>query len=332
MSASAILADWKKSRFKPVYWLEGEEEYFIDKLINYAEHHLLPESEASFNLTVFYGRDASWPDVVNACRRYPMFAERQVVLIKEAQHMRDIDKLESYLENPLSSTILVIGYKEKKLDSRRKFAKLIKEKGEILSVKKMNERDLREWTDELIKNKGLSIAPKALALITDHIGNDLQRIDNELEKLILNLGDRKTVSEDDIEKYVGVSKEFNVFELQNALASKDIAKALRIIQYFEANPKAGPIQLLIPSLYGFFSKVFMLFGLGSADERNIAATLGVPPFSVKNYTAAARNYGYPGVENVLLLLHQYNLKSIGMGAVSTDDSSLMKELAMKMIK
>ncbi|MFZ9695059.1 MAG: DNA polymerase III subunit delta, partial [Chitinophagaceae bacterium] len=201
MSASAILADWKKSRFKPVYWLEGEEEYFIDKLINYAEHHLLPESEASFNLTVFYGRDASWPDVVNACRRYPMFAERQVVLIKEAQHMRDIDKLESYLENPLSSTILVIGYKEKKLDSRRKFAKLIKEKGEILSVKKMNERDLREWTVELIKNKGLAIDPKALALLTDHIGNDLQRIDNELEKLILNLGDRKAVSEDDIEKY-----------------------------------------------------------------------------------------------------------------------------------
>lgn len=332
MSASAILADWKKSRFKPVYWLEGEEEYFIDKLINYAEHHLLPESEASFNLTVFYGRDASWPDVVNACRRYPMFAERQVVLIKEAQHMRDIDKLESYLENPLSSTILVIGYKEKKLDSRRKFAKLIKEKGEILSVKKMNERDLREWTVELIKNKGLAIDPKALALLTDHIGNDLQRIDNELEKLILNLGDRKAVSEDDIEKYVGVSKDFNVFELQNALGLKDIAKALRIIQYFEANPKAGPIQLLIPSLYGFFSKVFMLFGLGSADERTIASTLGVPPFSVKNYTAAARNYGYPGVENVLLLLHQYNLKSIGMGSVSTDDSSLMKELVVKMIK
>lgn len=332
MSASAILADWKKSRFKPVYWLEGEEEYFIDKLINYAEHHLLPESEASFNLTVFYGRDASWPDVVNACRRYPMFAERQVVLIKEAQHMRDIDKLESYLENPLSSTILVIGYKEKKLDSRRKFAKLIKEKGEILSVKKMNERDLREWTVELIKNKGLAIDPKALALLTDHIGNDLQRIDNELEKLILNLGDREAVSEDDIEKYVGVSKDFNVFELQNALGLKDIAKALRIIQYFEANPKAGPIQLLIPSLYGFFSKVFMLFGLGSADERTIASTLGVPPFSVKNYTAAARNYGYPGVENVLLLLHQYNLKSIGMGSVSTDDSSLMKELVVKMIK
>jgi DNA polymerase-3 subunit delta len=332
MSASAILADWKKSRFKPVYWLEGEEEYFIDQLINYAEHQLLPESEASFNLTVFYGRDASWPDVVNACRRYPMFAERQVVLIKEAQHMRDIDKLESYLENPLSSTILVIGYKEKKLDSRRKFAKLIKEKGEILSVKKMNERDLREWTEELIKSKGLAIASKALALLTDHIGNDLQRIDNELEKLILNLGDRKAISEDDIEKYVGVSKEFNVFELQNALASKDIAKALRIIQYFEANPKAGPIQLLIPSLYGFFSKVFMLYGLGSADERTIAATLGVPPFSVKNYTAAARNYGYPGVENILLLLHQYNLKSIGMGAVSTDDSSLMKELVVKMVK
>lgn len=332
MSVSAILADWKKGRFKPVYWLEGEEEYFIDKLMNYAEHHLLPESEASFNLTVFYGRDASWPDVVNACRRYPMFAERQVVLIKEAQHMRDIDKLEAYLENPLSSTLLVIGYKEKKLDSRRKFAKLIKEKGEILSIKKMYERELKEWTEELIKNKGIAIAPRALALLTDHVGNDLQRIENELEKLILNLGDRKAITEDDIEKYVGVSKEFNVFELQNALAIKDVSKALRIIQYFEANPKAGPIQLLIPSLYGFFSKVFMVFGVGSGDEKMLAATLGVPPFSVKNYTAAAKNFGYPGVEKILLLLHQYNLKSIGMGAISTDDSSLLKELVMKMMR
>jgi DNA polymerase-3 subunit delta len=312
--------------------LEGEEEYFIDKVVDYAEHNLLPASEASFNLTVFYGRDAAWPDVVNACRRYPMFAERQVVIIKEAQHMKDIDKLESYLENPLSSTVLVIGYKDKKLDSRRKFAKLIKEKGEFLSIKKMYERELKEWTDEFIRSKGLSISPRALALLTDHIGNDLQRIENELEKLLLNLGERNTITEDDIEKYVGVSKEYNVFELQNALAVKDLAKALRIIQYFDANPKAGPIQLLIPSLYGFFSKVFMVFGLSSNDERTVTATLGVPPFAVKNYLAAAKNYGYQGAEKVLLLLHQYNLKSIGMGAVATDDSSLMKELVMKMLR
>lgn len=331
MSAASIIADWKKGRFLPVYWLEGEEEYFIDKVVHYAEHELLPESEASFNLTVFYGRDAAWADVINACRRYPMFAERQVVIIKEAQHMRDIDKLEPYLENPLSSTVLVISYKDKKLDSRRRFAKLVKEKGELVTVKKMYESELKSWTDELVKQRGLTMVPKALALLTDHIGNDLQRIENELEKLSLNLGERKSITEDDIEKYVGVSKEFNVFELQNALAVKDLSKALRIIQYFEANPKAGPIQLLIPSLYGFFSKVFMVFGAGSNNEATLASALGVPPFTVKNYTAAARNYGYPGTEKVLLLLHQYNLKSIGMGAVSTEDSSLMKELVAKML-
>lgn len=331
MSASSIMADWKKGRFHPVYWLEGEEEYFIDKIVHYAEHELLPPSEASFNLTVFYGRDAAWADVINACRRYPMFAERQVVIIKEAQHMRDIEKLEPYLDKPLTSTLLVISYKDKKLDSRRRFAKLIKEKGELLTVKKMYESDLKSWTEELVKHKGLAMSPKVLALLTDHIGNDLQRIENELEKLALNLEERKSITEDDIEKYIGVSKEFNVFELQNALAVKDLAKAIRIIQYFNANPKAGPIQMLIPSLYGFFSKVFMVFGAGSSNEATLATTLSVPPFTVKNYTSAARNYGYAGTEKALLLLHQYNLKSIGMGAVSTEDSSLMKELVVKML-
>ena len=155
MSAAAIIADWKKGKYKPVYWIEGEEDYYIDQVLNYAEQRLLSESEASFNLSVFYGRDASWPDVINACKRYPMFAERQVVLIKEAQHMRDIDKLESYLEQPLDSTVLVIGYKEKKLDSRRKFAKLIKEKGVLVTTKRLYEQDLRSFAESLVNEKGV---------------------------------------------------------------------------------------------------------------------------------------------------------------------------------
>ena len=252
MAVEKIISDWKKGVFKPVYWLEGEEEYYIDKVIEHAEHRILPESESAFNLSVFYGKDANWADVINACRRYPMFAERQVVILKEAQHMREVDRLESYVDNPLHSTVFVVSYKDKKIDGRTRFAKVLKEKGVLVTTKKMYENQLPEWTQELVQSKGLAISPKGLALLVDHIGNDLSRIENEIDKLSVNLGKRKTITEEDIETFIGVSKEFNVFELQGALAKKDLAKAIRIIQYFEANPKAAPIQLVLPSLYSFF--------------------------------------------------------------------------------
>jgi len=331
MAVEKIIAEWQKKVFKPVYWLEGEEEYFIDKVIDYAEHHLLPENEASFNLSIFYGRDASWPDIINACRRYPMFADRQVVLLKEAQQMRDIEKLESYVENPLPSTVFIVSYKNKKVDGRTKFAKLLKEKGVLISTKKIYDNQLPEWIQELVDSKGLTISAKAVALLADHIGNDLTRIENEIEKISVNLGKRKSITEEDIEEFVGVSKEFNVFELQSALAKKDIAKAIRIIQYFEANPKAAPIQLILPSLYGFFSKVFMVFGANTTDEKAIAAAIGVNPFFSKDYVQAAKVYNYEEVEKALLLLHNYNLKSIGVNNIGAEDGSLLKEMAIKII-
>jgi DNA polymerase-3 subunit delta len=329
MSAEKIINEWKRGIYKPVYWLEGEEEYFIDKVVDFAEHNILNESEASFNLSVFYGKDAAWTDVVNACMRYPMFAERQVVLLKEAQQMRDITKLESYIEKPLSSTVFVVSYKEKKVDGRSKFAKMLKEKGELLTTKKMYDNQLPEWTSELVHSKGYSIDQKALLLLVDHIGNDLNRIENEIDKLLVNLGTRKTISEDDVERYVGVSKEYNPFELQNALARKDIVKAMRIVNYFEANPKAAPIQLVLPALYNLFSKTYMIFGQNSTDEKAIAANIGVNPFFVKDYLATAKNYGAKGVENALMLLHHYNLRSVGVGDTGTSDGALMKELVIK---
>lgn len=331
MSVEKIISDWKKGSFKPIYWLEGEEDFFIDKAVDYAEHKILNESESSFNLSVFYGKDANWADIVNACRRYPMFAERQVVVLKEAQQMRDVEKLETYMENPLASTVFVVSYKEKKLDARKKFTKLVKEKGVLVTTKKMYDRELPEWTQTLIHSKGLTISPKGLALLVDHIGNDLTRIENEIDKLSVNLGKRTNITEDDIEEYIGVSKEYNVFELQAALAAKDLARSIRIIQYFEANPKAGPIQLILPSLYSFFSKVFMVFGAGSSDEKSIAAAIGVNPYFMKDYMQAAKAYSYPGVEKALLLLHQYNLKSIGVGSANTEDASLLKEMVVKIM-
>ena len=330
MSADKIISEWKRKLYKPIYWLEGEEEYFIDKIVDFAEHNILDPSEASFNLSVFYGKDAVWTDVVNACMRYPMFAERQVILLKEAQMMRDINKLEGYIEKPLSSTIFVVSYKEKKVDGRSRLAKLLKEKGAILTTKKLYDNQLPEWTSELVANKGYAIHQKALLLLVDHIGNDLSRIENEVDKLLVNLGDRKTISEDDVEKYVGVSKEYNPFELQNALAKKDVAKAIRIVNYFEANPKAAPIQLVLPALYNLFSKTYMIFGQNSNDEKAVAMNIGVNSFFVKDYMLTARNYGPQGVENALLLLHHYNLRSVGVDDAGTSDGALMKELVIKL--
>lgn len=331
MTIDKIIAEWKKNVFKPVYWLEGEEEYFIDKAIDYAEHHILSDNESSFNLSVFYGKDASWSDVINACRRYPMFSEKQVVVLKEAQQMRDVEKLEAYVENPLASTVFVAAYKNKKVDGRTRFARALKEKGVLVSTKKIYDSQLPEWTQELIQSKGLAISPKGLALMVDHIGNDLTRIENEVEKISLNLGKKKTITEDDIEQFIGISKEFNVFELQSAIAKKDLAKAIRIIQYFEANPKAAPIQLILPSLYGYFSKVFMVFGAKSTDEKSVSAATGINPFFIKDYMQAATLYDYTGVEKVLLLLHQYNLRSVGVNDAGTEDGSLLKEMVIKII-
>ena len=331
MSHEKIIADWKKKVFKPVYWLEGEEDYFIDKVVDYAEHHILSEAETGFNLTVFYGKDANWPDVINACMRYPMFSERQVVLLKEGQQMREIEKLEPYIENPLSSTVLVISYKEKKVDGRTKFAKLLKEKGVLLSTKKIYESQLPEWTQQIANDQGYEISGKALMLLVDHIGNDLSRIENEIQKILVNLGKRKTINEDDIEQFIGISKEFNVFEFQNALAAKDLSSCMRIIQYFEANPKAAPVQLIMPSLYLFFSKLYMIHGLAGRDEKAVASATGINPFFVKDYLKAVKTYDFPQVEKAILLLHQYNLRSIGVSDIGTEDASLLKEMVYKII-
>jgi DNA polymerase-3 subunit delta len=331
LSAEQIIHDWKRKVFKPVYWLEGEEEYFINEVMEFAEQKLLPEEEKAFNLSVFYGKDADWAAVVNACMRYPMFAERQVVLLKEAQQMRDIAKLEPYIQQPLGSTVFVVSYKDKKVDGRSKLAKLLKDKGELLSTKKIYDNQLPEWVRGLLGSKGLTINEKALSILIDHIGNDLTRIKSEIEKIQINLGTRKAIHEDDIEKFVGISKEYNAFELQSALGRKDLSNALRIIQYFESNPKAAPIQLVLPALYSFFSKVYMIFGIPGPDEKTTAAALGVSPYYVKDYLQAAKNYGFAGTENALLLLQQYNLKSVGIGSLNMDEGGLLKELATKLV-
>jgi DNA polymerase-3 subunit delta len=332
MKPEKIIEDLKKGKFKPVYWLEGEEDFFIDQVLHYAEDHILPESEAAFNKTVMYGRDTDWAKVLNACRRYPMFAERQVVILKEAQSMRDIDKLEAYIDQPLTSTLLFIGYKGKKVDGRTKLAKTLKTKGEMLTTRKLYENELPDWVMQLIRSKGFTINNKALFLLIDHIGNDLSRMNNEIDKITINLAGRNNITEDDIENFVGISKEYNVFELQDALARRDLYKAIRIAQYFENNPKAAPLPLVFPSLYSFFSKLQMIYTSQSGSDKSLSSAIGVPEWKMKDYQQAAGRYNLMAVEKNILLLHEYNLRSIGVNDAGTEDGQLLKEMLVKMIQ
>lgn len=331
MNPDQIISDWKKNIYHPVYWLEGEEPYYIDKLIDFAEKNILNESEASFNLSIFYGRDAKLDEVVNACKRYPMFSEKQVVILKEAQNMKDIEKLENYLDAPLSSTIFIVGHKEKKIDGRKNLAKVLKNKSILVTTKKLYDNELPDWTNRMIAQKGLEIQSKALHMLVEHVGNDLQRLENEIDKITVNLQQRKQINEDDIENFVGVSKEFNIFELQAAMGRRDMHAALKIINYFEANPKAAPIQLVLPTLYSFFSKLYIAASSNSRDEHTIAAMLGLKGFFAKQYIQAIQYYNFTEIEKALILLHNYNLNSVGIGKVDTPDAELMKELAAKII-
>ncbi len=331
MSAEKIIADWKQKKFKPLYWLEGDEPFFIDEVVDYAEHKILNESEASFNLSVFYGKDADWANIVNACMGYPMFGDRKVVLLKEAQQMKDIDKLEGYIQRPLASTVLVVSYKDKKLDARTKFSKAVKQHGELFSTKKIYENQLPEWTKEMIESFGLTINHNALLILVDHIGNDLSRLKNEIEKISINLHKRKNITEEDIENYVGVSKEFNVFELQDAISQKNLPKAIRIIQYFESNPKAAPLQLILPTLYTYFSKIYTAAAQNDYNENTLKSFFYNNPFAAKQALTAIKNYGFSGAEKIILLLHEYNLKGIGINSSTNEDGELLKEMAVKIM-
>lgn len=332
MTELAIIDSWKSKKFKPLYWLEGNEDFFIDEIVQFAEHQILTESESSFNLSVFYGKDANWADIINACRRYPVFAEKQVVLLKEAQQMRDIDKLEPYIEKPNSSTIFIASYKGKTLDGRTKLAKIIKKNGELFTSKKIYDNQLPAWTNGYIQSKGFQIKPKALTLLVDHVGNDLSRMTNEINKLAINLNAQSQISEDDIEKYIGISKDYNIFELQDALSQKNAAKAISIIQYMHANPKSLPIQLVLPSLYGYFSRLMMIYQMPDKSERSFRALFYNNPSAISQAMAALKNYSFGDMEKTILLLHHYNLKTVGIGSYNTAPASLMKELVYKIME
>lgn len=325
-----FIEGWKKNKFSPVYWFEGEEDYYIDELTRYAENEILSEEDAAFNLTVFYGRDAEWTSVINACRRYPMNAAKQVVILKEAQLMKELDKLEQYIAAPLKTTIFIVGYKGK-LDKRLKINKALKENAVVANFPKLRDDKLPEWILTIVKEKGFTIRPKAVNMLAEQIGNDLNRLVNEVDKLAINLKGKTAIDEDDIEKYIGISKEYNSFELLGAVCKKDLAKAIKILNYFEANPKANPLQIVLPVFYAHFSKVYMVHTMIDQSDFALKPLFFYNPVTLQQVKDAVRNYDYAAVEKILLLLHHYNLKSVGINVSYSSTAALLKEMIVKII-
>ncbi|MGF7038215.1 DNA polymerase III subunit delta [Mucilaginibacter lappiensis] len=339
MTAADILKDIKNRKYKPLYLLHGEEPYFIDLVSNYIEHSLLPEAEKGFNQTVVYGKDTEIMAVLNAAKRYPMMADYQVVLVKEAQDMKwgkdddgkkSIDPLLSYLENPLPSTILVFCYKYGKFDKRKKTYKAIEKNGLVFESAPLYDSKIPAWIEGYISDKGYKINQQASAMLSEYLGNDLSKIANELEKLMLNVTAGQEITLKHIHDNIGISKEYNVFELQTALSKKDAFKVNQIINYFEANPKANPIVLVLGNLNNYFSKVLAYHYVKDKSQQNLARELGVNPYFVKDYEQAGRSYSYQKTMQIISYLREYDLKSKGVES-NAPHGELMKELMFKIL-
>ncbi len=330
MTFEEIYSRIKKQEYAPIYFLMGEESFYIDKITDYILENALPEAERDFNQSIFYGKDADIANVIDTARRFPMMATRQLVVVKEAQHLKNIELLDSYIKNPLQSTILVINYKYKTLDKRKAFTKNVAQFGILFESKKIYENQLPDWITKYTKSLKLNIDTKASILLSEFLGNDLSKISNELDKLSINIPQGNTITADDIEKNIGISKDFNNFELQNALGKKDIVKANQIINYFSTNEKSNPIYVTIALLHSYFSKILKFHFLkNKTNDKIVASALGINPFFVKDYKSAARLYNPKKLVAIINLLREYDLKSKGIGNVSSKNGDLLKELIFK---
>ena len=321
-----IITDIKNAKIASIYFLMGEEAYYIDGISQYIEKNLLSEEEKGFNQMVLYGRDVTIEDIVSNAKRYPMMAERQVVIVKEAQDLsRTIENLVAYAENPQPTTVLVVCYKYKKLDNRKKLAKVLKKSGAVLfESKKLYENQVPDWIRRVMAGKGYTITPKSAQMLTEFLGNDLAKVNNELEKLQLILKPGEQITPQLIEENIGISKDYNNFELQNAIGSKDIKKAFGIVQYFAQNPKNHPLVMTVALLYSFFSKLLKYHSV--SDKSQAASVIGVSPYFVKDYQLAARNYPMKKVSSIIANIREVDMKSKGVGAANIPQGDLLKEL------
>ncbi|WP_339629852.1 DNA polymerase III subunit delta [uncultured Maribacter sp.] len=322
----------KKGQISPIYFLFGEEAYFIDKISDYIGDKVLTEEEKGFNQMVLYGRDVSIDDIVGNAKRYPMMAERQVVIVKEAQHLsRTIENLCAYAENPQKSTVLVICYKYKKLDKRKKLFKIIKKNGVIFESKKLYENQVSDWLRKHLLSRGYTISHKAALLLVEYLGTDLSKISKEIEKLKLALPQQTEITPEHIEEHIGISKDYNNFELKRAIGERDMLKATKIITYFAQNPKDNPFILTVTLLNSFFTQLLQYHGLNDHSPKNVATALRINPYFVNEIQAAARNYPMRKVSSIISSLREMDLKGKGVGAVAMSDADLLKELLYKII-
>lgn len=332
MDYNQILENLKKKIYHPVYVLMGDEPYFIDKISDYIAQNVLDEGERSFNQTILYGKDATADTVLTVAKRFPMMAAQQVVILKEAQNMKNLeDDLLSYVSNPLSTTILVICYKYKSIDKRKKFLKEVSKKGVVFESKKIYDNQLAPWIQNYCKSKNYQVQPQAVAMLADYLGTEISKVANELDKLMILLPAGSTITPADIEKNIGISKDFNVFELQNALGKREVLKANRIINYFGANPNQNPIQKTIATLFMYFSRLLKMQLAKDKSKDSLVKTLGIHPFFFSEYQLASRNYPTPKVVQVISILREYDMKSKGIGNVSSSQADLQREMIYKIL-
>jgi len=327
-----IVSDIKQGNIKPIYFLMGEEPYYIDKISEYIEKNVLSEEEKGFNQMVLYGRDVSIEDIVSNAKRFPMMSERQVVIIKEAQDLsRTIENLVNYVENPQPSTVLVVCYKYKTLDKRKKLAKVIDKKGLLFESKKLYENQVGDWIRRVLSKREYQIEPKAILMLVEFLGTDLSKINNELEKLMIVLPKSTTITASHIEENIGISKDFNNFELRKAVGEKRIVKANQIIKYFGQNPRSNPLVMTISLLNSFFTQLLIYHGLKDKSKGNVARALRINPFFVSDYQKAATNYPMRKVSQIISMLRDADLKSKGVGAQNLPPEDILKELLYKVM-
>lgn len=331
-------ADFKKlfqslqaRQYVPVYLIDGEEAYYLDIITEYFETQILQPAERDFNLTVMYGKDAEWADVVNACRRFPMFAERQVVILKDAAQMRSLNELAGYLENPSPTTIFLIEHRFKKADGRSKVVKFAKEKGFYFTSEKVRDDQVPQWIQGYGTEINFKIGEREAQILATYLGNDLQKIVNEIEKVRINVPDEPELTTAMIQKYIGISREYNVFEFPEALTNGDKDKLFRMLSYFIANPKSAPMPLVIGSFYNHFSRLYQAQFLKGKNEKEIATALGTYPSRVREIMAIAQQWPLQRVERCMLLLGKYSTMTVGIKS-NTDDSELLKEMIGKMME